>query len=84
MHGDLDKFQPFKNSRKLLEKRQLRRVVRRQFRATGQLYTVFWTRFRLFTKDAKFKQTASWAESLNLHFKQHDSCARCFGQVFAS
>ena len=63
------KFYLFNKSRKLLEKRQLRRVFRRQIRATGQLRTVFWTSFRLLTKDAKFKQTVSRGECLNQTFQ---------------
>ena len=37
-HGVLNKFQ---QSRQIQAKRQLRRLFRRQFRATGQLCTVF-------------------------------------------
>ena len=86
----------FNNSRKLLGKRQFRRVFWRQFRATRQLRTAFWTSFRLLTKDAKFKQTVSCAECLHpnfqatrqlrtvcfdANFEQHDSCARRSGQL---
>ena len=52
-----------------------------QFRETGQLRTVFWTRFSHLTKVAKFKKNDSCAECFDANFKQQDSCARCFGQV---
>ena len=53
----------------------------RQFRATGQLRTVFWTSFSFLSKDAKFEQIDSCAECFDANLKQQDSCARCFGQV---
>ena len=55
----------------------------RQFRATGQLRTVFWTSFSLLTKFAKFKKNDSCALCFDANFKQKDSCAGCFGQVLA-
>ena len=55
----------------------------RQFGATGQLRTVFWTSYRLLTKDAKFEQIDSEAECFKANFEQQDSCARCFTQGLA-
>ena len=55
-------FYPFNKSPRIQEKRQLRTVFWRQFRATGQLRTVFQASFSFFTKVAKFKQNDSCAE----------------------
>ena len=82
-HGVLDKFKLFNNIRKLLEKRQLRSVFRRQIRATGQLRTVFWTSFRLLTKDAKFKQTVSRGECLNQKFQSTGQLHTMFWTSFS-
>ena len=54
-----------------------------QFKATGQLRTVFWSSYRFLTKDAKFKQIDSCAECFDANFEEKDSWARCFGQVIA-
>ena len=54
-----------------------------QFRATGQLRTVFWTSFSLLTKFAKFKKNDSCAECFDANFKQKDICARFLRQVLA-
>ena len=52
----------------------------RQFGATGQLRTVFLTRFSFLTKVTNYKQNDSCEECFDAYFKQLDSCARCFGQ----
>ena len=44
---------------------------------------MFWTSYRLLTKDAKFKQIDSDAVCFKANFKQQDSCARCFAQGLA-
>ena len=54
-----------------------------QFRETGQLRTVFLTRFRHLTKVAKFKKNDSFAECFDVNFNQQESCVWCFGQVLA-
>ena len=55
----------------------------RQFGATGQLRTVFWTSSRLLTKDAKFKQIDSDADCFKANFEEQESCAECFAQCSA-
>ena len=57
------------------------RVVTKIFWATGQLSTVFCTRFSFFRKVADFKNNDSFAECFDANLKRRDSCARCFGQV---
>ena len=44
---------------------------------------VFWTSYRLLTKDTKFKQIDSKADCFKANFKQQDSCARSFVQGLA-
>ena len=44
---------------------------------------MFWTSYRLLTKDAKFKQIDSDAHCFKANFEQQDSCARCFAQGLA-
>ena len=44
---------------------------------------MFWTRYRLLTKDVKFKQIDSDAECFKANFEQQDSCAQCFAQGLA-
>ena len=58
-------------------------MFRRQFRATGQLRTVFWTSFSLLTKVVTFKKIDCCVESFDANFKQQDSCPRSLGQVLA-
>ena len=83
-HGLFDKFWPFNKSRQIQEKRQLRRVFWRRFRALGQLRTVFWTSFSMLSKQAKLKEIDSCAECFDATLEQQDSCARSFLQDLAS
>ena len=83
-HGLLGKFKLLNKSRQIQGKRQLRRVFRRHFRATGQLRTVFLTRFSMLSKDAKLKEIKSCAECFDANLEQRDSFARCFLQDLAS
>ena len=54
-----------------------------QFRETGQLRTVFWTRFSNLTKVVKLKKNDSCPECFDANFKQQDSCAQCFAEGLA-
>ena len=82
-HGVLDKFYLFKKCRPFQAKRQLRSVIWGQFRATGKLFTAFFTGFGILTIRVNFKQNDSCAECFEANFEQQDSCARCFGHVLA-
>ena len=44
---------------------------------------MFWTSYRLLTKDAKFKKIDSDADCFKANFEQQDSCAECFEQCSA-
>ena len=44
---------------------------------------MFWTSYRLLTKDAKFEQIDSDAECFKANFEQQDSCTQCFAQGLA-
>ena len=65
------------------QKRQLRRVFWSQFRATGQLRTVFYKRFTFRTIQANLKQNDSCAEWFEANFDQQHGCARCFLKVLS-
>ena len=81
--GVLDKFWLFNKTHHFQEKRQLRRVFRRQFQATGELRTVFCTSFSFLTKVANLKRNDSCGECFDDNLNQLDSCTRCFGQALA-
>ena len=53
-----------------------------QFRATGQLRTVFGTSFSFLTIRAAWKKNDSSAVWFGANFKQPHSCAGCWAQVF--
>ena len=64
-------------------KRHLRSVIWGQFRATGKLFTAFFTRFGFLRIRANLRENDSCAECFDANFKQQDNCARCFAQVLA-
>ena len=55
----------------------------RQFRATGQLRTVFHTSFTFRTIRANWKQNNSCPEWFKANFEQQYGCERCFLQVLS-
>ena len=65
------------------QKRQLRRVILSQFRATGQLRTVFHTSFTFRVIRANLKHNDSCAEWFEANFEQQHVCARCFLKVLS-
>ena len=75
--GVLDKFKLYKKCRPFEAKRQLRIVIWGQFRAKGQLRTVFSSSFT-------FQAKRQLRSVILGNFEQQESFAQRFSQVLAS
>ena len=84
VHGAFHKLWLPNNTGQFEAKRRLRKVFLRQFRATGQLPTMFCTSFSFLTKGANSKQNDSSAECFDANFEKQESGARCFPQGLPS